>query len=135
MRVGHARGEGAVLEFAPAHERGAGEAGGKERILDLYAVNEADIRGKAPTIDPDSLKPLEALKLHVDKVLADGAALSTRDLAIDGHVLMKELGLKPGRIIGEILELLLEEVIADPSKNDRAVLLDLARASVAARRT
>ena len=40
------------------------------------------------------------LKAHVARVLAEGAALSTRDLKIDGRDLMRELGLRPGRIIG-----------------------------------
>ena len=106
---------------------------GKERIEDLYALNEADIRGKAPSLDPESLVPLSQLKAHVEKVLAEGAALSTRDLAIDGNVLKKELGLKPGRIIGEILSSLLEDVIADPSANTREILLEKARAIAAAR--
>lgn len=106
---------------------------GKERIEDLYALNEADIRGKADVMPPEALDALTALRAHVEKVLAEGAALSTRDLAIDGNVLMKELGLKPGRIIGEILETLLEEVIADPAKNDRGALLERARAIVAAK--
>jgi tRNA nucleotidyltransferase (CCA-adding enzyme) len=106
---------------------------GKERVEDLYALNEADIRGKANEIAPEALEPLTALKAHVERVLAEGAALSTRDLAINGHDLMKELGLKPGRIIGDILEGLLEQVTVDPSANDRAVLLDRARAIVASR--
>ena len=106
---------------------------GKERIEDLYALNEADIRGKAPSVDPESFAPLFALKTHVEKVLAEGAALSTRDLAIDGNVLMKELAIRPGRIIGEILGALLEDVIADPSLNTREVLLDRARAIAASR--
>jgi tRNA nucleotidyltransferase (CCA-adding enzyme) len=106
---------------------------GKERIEDLYALNEADIRGKADAIDPDMLSPLAALRGHVERVLAEGAALSTRDLAINGNDLMKELGLKPGRIIGEILETLLEDVTADPTVNQRDALLDRARAIVGAR--
>lgn len=106
---------------------------GKERLEDLYALNEADVRGKAPSIDPALLQPLSALRAHVEKVLAEGAALSTRDLAIDGHVVMKELGLAPGRVIGEILSSLLEEVLADPSVNTRAFLLDKARALAASR--
>lgn len=106
---------------------------GKERIEDLYALNEADIRGKGQAVDAESLAPLLALKAHVEKVLAEGAALSTRDLAVDGHVLMKELGIKPGRIIGEILESLLEDVTTDPSLNDRESLLAKARTIVASR--
>lgn len=105
----------------------------KERIEDLYALSEADLRGKADEIEPETLIPLSLLKAHVEKVLAAGAALSTRDLAIDGHVLMKELGIKPGRIIGEILEACLEEVIQDPALNEREALLTKARAFVAAR--
>ncbi len=104
---------------------------GKDRIEDLYVLNEADIRGKGPIFDASYLGNLEALKVHVAKVLAEGAALSTRDLRINGHDLMKELGVKPGRIIGEILETLLEEVTADPVLNDREKLLDRARAIVA----
>jgi tRNA nucleotidyltransferase (CCA-adding enzyme) len=107
----------------------------KERIEDLYALSEADLRGKADEIDPETLVPLGLLKVHVEKVLAEGAALSTRDLAIDGHVLMKELGIKPGRIIGEILEACLEDVIQDPALNEREALLAKARAIVAARGT
>lgn len=104
---------------------------GSDRIEDLYRLNEADIRGKGPAFDPSHLSNLEALKAHVAKVLAEGAALSTRDLAIDGNTLMKELGLRPGRIIGEILTTLLEEVIAEPSVNEREKLLERARAIAA----
>jgi tRNA nucleotidyltransferase (CCA-adding enzyme) len=101
---------------------------GKERVEDLYALSEADVRGKAEAIEPELLQPLSLLRAHVEKVLAEGAALSTRDLAIDGNDLIRELGIKPGRIIGQILEALLEEVTGDPAVNDRAVLLERARA-------
>jgi tRNA nucleotidyltransferase (CCA-adding enzyme) len=101
---------------------------GKDRLEDLFVLSEADIRGKGPIFVPErDLTPLAALKAHVEKVLAEGAALTTRDLAIDGHELMKELGLAPGRIIGQVLEALLEVVLADPSQNTREVLLARAR--------
>jgi tRNA nucleotidyltransferase (CCA-adding enzyme) len=95
---------------------------GPERIEDLYTLNEADLRGKGPIFKEEDLANLTALRAHVEKVLAEGAALSTRDLAIDGNVLMKDLGLKPGRIIGQVLEALLEVVIADPTQNEREAL-------------
>jgi tRNA nucleotidyltransferase (CCA-adding enzyme) len=105
---------------------------GLDRIEDLYALNEADLRAKGPeTFDASHLLPLEALKVHVAKIMEEGAALTTRDLAIDGNVLMKELGIKPGRIIGVILETLLEAVINDPSLNEREKLLEMARKIVA----
>lgn len=97
-----------------------------ERIEDLYALNEADVRAKGRDFEAD-LEALAHLKDHVARVVAAGAALSTRDLAIDGHDLMRELGLKPGPIIGRVLEALLDVVIVDPAANERAALLAKAR--------
>lgn len=99
---------------------------GKERLTDLYALNEADLRGKGTFSDTD-LASLLALRGHVEKVLAEGAALSTRDLALKGNDLMKELGLAPGKILGEILSACLEVVTNDPEKNTREALLEVAR--------
>jgi tRNA nucleotidyltransferase (CCA-adding enzyme) len=53
--------------------------------------------------------------------------MSPRDLRVNGRDLMTELGLSPGRILGEILEFLLDAVTTDPSLNDRERLLALAR--------
>ena len=100
---------------------------GPSLVADLYLLNEADLRGKGPIFGENDLSPLIALKAHVEKVLAEGAALSTRDLAIDGNVLIEDLGLKPGRIIGEILDALLEVVIAEPALNEREALLSRAQ--------
>jgi hypothetical protein len=56
------------------------------------------------------------------------AAFSIRDLAIDGRVLMQDLGIKPGPDLGRILKALLDEVVDDPSKNQRETLLERAKA-------
>lgn len=104
---------------------------GRDRLFDLYRLSEADVRGKAPTIEPELLQPLALLQEHVARVLAAGDALSTRDLAIDGNDLMRLLGRPPGRWIGEVLEALLEEVLADPQANERKRLLQRAQALAA----
>ena len=98
-----------------------------ELVPDLYQLNEADVRGKGRDCSLD-LAALAALKLHVERVLSAGAAFNVRDLAIDGRALMQELGLKPGPDLGRILKALLDEVVEDPSKNQREVLLERARA-------
>ena len=95
---------------------------GRDRVEDLYTLNEADVRAKGKDCSKD-LESLARLKAHVASVLAAGDALSTRDLKINGHDLMKELGLKPGRILGELLEQLLDEVLTDPAQNDREKLI------------
>jgi len=99
---------------------------GKDRVADLYVLNAADVRAKGLDFDAD-LAALEGLKAHVERVLAAGAALSVRDLKVNGHDLMTELGLKPGPILGIILEDLLEAVVADPTVNERGALLERAR--------
>jgi tRNA nucleotidyltransferase (CCA-adding enzyme) len=107
---------------------------GKDHILDLYKLNEADVRAKGKDCASD-LASLESLRGHVAKVLAEGTAVSTRDLKLNGHDLMKELGVKPGRIIGEVLDALLELVTNDPAVNERDALLALARILVEQRTT
>ena len=99
---------------------------GPDRVQDLYVLNEADVRAKGRDFDAD-LASLAALQAHVARVLAEGAAMSTRDLRLNGHDLIKELGITPGRVIGEILDALLEAVTSEPALNDRETLLTLAR--------
>jgi tRNA nucleotidyltransferase (CCA-adding enzyme) len=106
---------------------------GSERVEDLYVLNAADVRAKGRDFEAD-LDALTRLKAHVARVLAEGAALSTRDLLVNGKDIMRELGVAPGRIIGEILDHLLEVVTGDPSKNERETLLALAREYLEARK-
>jgi len=106
---------------------------GAERLDDLYALNEADVRAKGRDFGAD-LEALAHLKAHVARVLAEGTALSTRDLRVNGHDLIRELGIRPGRMIGEILDALLEAVTNDPSANEREALLAKAREYVLASR-
>jgi tRNA nucleotidyltransferase (CCA-adding enzyme) len=98
-----------------------------ELLPDLYLLNEADVRGKGRDVSSD-LANLAGLKAHVERILAAGAALSTKDLAIDGRALIQDLGMKPGPDIGRILKTLLDEVVEDPARNERAALLERARA-------
>ena len=95
---------------------------GKERLHDLYALNEADIRGKDLDKEPQ-LAPLIELRRRVDEIIARGEALSVRDLAIGGRELIAQLGMKPGPKMGMLLERLMEEVLEEPSRNDATRLL------------
>lgn len=53
--------------------------------------------------------------------------LSIAALAVSGKDLLAELGLKPGPQLGALLGRLLEAVLTEPQRNDRATLLELAR--------
>ncbi|HET7540753.1 MAG TPA: HD domain-containing protein [Polyangiaceae bacterium] len=93
---------------------------------DLYALSEADVRAKGRDATLD-LEHIAQLKAHVEKVIAQGAALSVKDLAIDGGTLIKTLRVKQGPEIGRVLRALLEEVVEEPSLNSREKLLARAR--------
>lgn len=103
---------------------------GLERIDDLFALNVADAHAKGRDCTED-IASISALKGRVEQVLSQGTALRASDLAINGHDLMKELGLGPGRLIGELLGALLEDVLTDPAVNEREKLLALARERIA----
>ena len=52
--------------------------------------------------------------------------LQIKDLAINGKDLI-ELGMKPGKELGEILQYLLEQVLEEPEWNTREQLLKLVK--------
>lgn len=94
---------------------------GEEALPDLFAVRVGDVVGRGRGEDPET--ELGELRKRVETVLATDQALSVKDLAINGGDVMAALALPPGRIIGQILEKLLERVIEDPSLNERDKLL------------
>jgi putative nucleotidyltransferase with HDIG domain len=65
------------------------------------------------------------LKLFKDKIEEQlkPAPFSINDMAVDGNDVMKELRLKPGPVIGKILEQLFNEVDEDLSKNNKDFLI------------
>jgi putative nucleotidyltransferase with HDIG domain len=65
------------------------------------------------------------LKLFKEKIEEQlkPAPFSINDLAIDGNDIMKELKIKPGPVIGKLLEKLFEETDEDLSKNNKEYLL------------
>jgi tRNA nucleotidyltransferase (CCA-adding enzyme) len=93
---------------------------------DLLALGRADARGKGRPVDEDIAR-LDELSARAAALLAAGAALTPRDLAVDGRGLMDELGLPPSRLIGTLQRYLVELVTDDPSLNTRERLLDEAR--------
>jgi hypothetical protein len=57
--------------------------------------------------------------------------MTPQQLAIDGDDLVRELGLRPGPIVGRLLDELMEAVLEDPVLNRRETLLAMARESAA----
>lgn len=96
------------------------------QIADLLALGRADALGKGRPVD-EELARLTELERRIAALIAAGAALSVRDLAVSGGDLIRELDLRPSPLIGRILDQLLEQVLDDPSRNERGILLASAR--------
>jgi tRNA nucleotidyltransferase (CCA-adding enzyme) len=98
---------------------------GLERIPALFELRRADNVGsgaRAPR-----MYALEALWLRVREEIERANAFSKRDLAVDGHDLMRELGVPQGPEVGRILDALFERVLDEPELNEPETLLALAR--------
>jgi tRNA nucleotidyltransferase (CCA-adding enzyme) len=89
---------------------------GSDAVPALFALREGDIAGRGFGEDPDVA--LGELRRRISEVAASDAAMRITDLAIDGKDVMRILGVAPGRIVGVVLERLLERVLDDPSLND-----------------
>lgn len=95
---------------------------GQENLDALIQVREADRIGSGvPKAQPYRLRYLLAM---VEKVKTD--PISAKMLKINGNDLMKEMQVPAGPLLGEIIAVLLEEVLEDPSRNERAWLLSRA---------
>jgi tRNA nucleotidyltransferase (CCA-adding enzyme) len=98
----------------------------------LYELGVADARGKGKDAEAEAdATSIARLRDRVEALLAKGAALSARDLAVTGRDLMGELSLPPGPAIGELLAHLVEVVTDEPEANERARLIEEARARLA----
>ena len=91
---------------------------GLENLNDILDLREADRLGSNAR---KTSWRLEEMKARMIEQLHQ--PLQVRDLAIDGYDLMSTFNLKPGPILGTILNQLLEEVLEDASCNDKQKLL------------
>jgi len=87
---------------------------GVENIKDLIKLRECDRIGSGtPKARPYRLRHFEYM---TEKVMLDPIDLSM--LKIDGNTLIKELKIPAGPMIGMILNVLLAEILENPSKNN-----------------
>lgn len=102
---------------------------GTEHVDALMELGRADAIGKGkPQGLDEAFAALDELRGRIETLMAQGAAFGTKDLAIGGTDVMEKLGVRPGPIVGRVLERLLERVIEEPSLNERDALLGLVEA-------
>lgn len=82
-------------------------------IWDLMRIRECDRVGMAKSEAPERLRKYHAM---IDEAMRD--PISVKQLKIDGNYMMQNLGVKPGPRMGNMLIIMLEDVIEDPTKNE-----------------
>lgn len=98
-----------------------------EELFPLFLeVKRADILGQNPAVWEQKLEYLRQVEQIYQEILKRGDCLSLKGLAITGRDLIGD-GMRPGKDMGELLERLLEEVLKDPSRNQKEWLLERGR--------
>lgn len=96
----------------------------KELVFDLLNLMRSDILSCAPPFL--SLNNVDVMTERITEILNRNEPLSSNDLKVNGYDLIKELGMKPGKELGEMLKYLLNQTIEHPEFNNREKLLQLA---------
>lgn len=95
---------------------------GEDLFAKLLLLQEADNKAKNPKFFPDKLAKINDVRLIYKKVLSERQPYLSTDLVINGRDLIK-LGFRAGREIGDTLHALLDEVLLNPSLNNREYLM------------
>lgn len=97
---------------------------GEENLEDLRLLQHADYASK-PNQNDHRKEAIDQFYLRLNDIIDRGDPMTVKDLAINGKDLMS-LGLKQGKEIGRILNLLLDLVLHEPEKNEKETLLNYA---------
>jgi poly(A) polymerase/tRNA nucleotidyltransferase (CCA-adding enzyme) len=95
---------------------------GVENIPDLFLLREADRQGNGSRNGLPG--PIIKLQDRIGKIIEAENAITVKDLKINGHMIMDKFSLKPGPIIGKILQELLEIVLDLPEINEESILIE-----------
>lgn len=95
---------------------------GTENMPLLFAVQKADIAAQNPAYQEAGMTAVAKMREAYEGVLKREECVSLKTLAVKGSDLIA-LGYRPGPEFGEILNLLLDDVLENPLHNEREYLL------------
>ena len=111
------------IEATPQNVRRAMNRIGVELFPYYLAVRMADVKAQSPYRRREKIENIVAMRELYQEVLLKGECVTLRDLAVTGKDLM-QIGMKPGRELGNMLNELLEWVIDDPACNKKEILCE-----------
>jgi len=98
---------------------------GVDSIDDLLILQKADLASM--TNHNESLTLLNEFEKRISKIMNEENAFTIKDLKIDGNILKTDLQIPQGKLMGQILSILLEIVLENPEKNEVNMLKNAAK--------
>lgn len=98
---------------------------GADGVHQLIQVKRADIQAHNENLAQEPLAIFDEMEAMMQMLLERGDCCSLKQLAVTGKEITA-LGFK-GRMVGDVLERLLQLVLEDPSRNEKAYLLNEAQ--------
>ena len=99
---------------------------GEEQLLRLLDIRMADILAHAEGTQESRIERCIAVRKLMNSIVAEKQCFTIKDLIIGGIDVL-DLGVPQGKLIGEILNHLLDKVISGELDNKKAVLIDEAK--------
>lgn len=112
----------------PAKIRKAIHQVGEDRYPEIFDLKRADISAQSDFQREEKLAYVEEYQRMYEQILQEKDCLNLKSLAVNGSDLIA-MGIKPGKEIGVILKNLLDEVLEDPSRNQKELLLERVKKS------
>lgn len=114
------------MPISPANVRRAMSSIGRELFPMYLEVRQADVLAQSTYMREEKLEDIRKVEMIYNEVLRLGQCTSVKELAVNGRDLIVA-GIRPGRVMGEILDQLLAEVLENPEMNVKDRLLERAR--------
>jgi poly(A) polymerase/tRNA nucleotidyltransferase (CCA-adding enzyme) len=89
-------------------------------LEDLFELRKADRIGSG--LRSGDAEILDKFKKRIGDIINEDNALKVTDLDINGHEIMQRFGIGPSKIIGEMLEYMLQRVLDNPEFNQKEKL-------------
>lgn len=99
---------------------------GYDMFVNLIELKRADFKGSGIGDVKEIDRIIDDLLAQLDSVVKSDPPITLRRLTINGDDVISIANAKPGKWVGNILSILMEEVLDDPLKNNKEYLLDRA---------
>lgn len=96
---------------------------GEEQFPDLFAVKRADILAQSEYYQKEKLEYVTEYEALYREIIENKDCISLKTLAVNGSDLIAA-GMRPGREIGEVLNLMLQDVVDEPQCNRKEILME-----------